>query len=73
MSIANRLAKFRIACEKEAGATAADIEVPLSHALDDVCRVLKVSDRQRRHVLGKQSVTRFETTISVPKLKKTKR
>jgi len=73
MGIVNRLIKFRKACEQEAGAPATDIEVPLSHALDDVCRALNVTKRQRRKIVGKRNLAQLKTTTHAPNTEAIKR
>ena len=60
MKTADKLRKFRQQCERQAGADATEIELPLSHVLDDVCRALKLPVRQRRRVLGRKSYVKLE-------------
>jgi hypothetical protein len=62
MKTADKLTKFRKDCEKQAGSSASDIDTPLAHVLDDVCRVLGLKARDRKRVLGKRSTIRLETT-----------
>ena len=65
MILADKLRKFRQQCERDTGATASDIEVPLAALLDDMCKALKVSPKQRRKVLGRKNVIRLEDTRSI--------
>ncbi|MCS6846527.1 MAG: hypothetical protein RMN52_02280 [Anaerolineae bacterium] len=55
MNLVKRLIQFRQDCEKQAGVPATEIEVSVGHVLDDVCRVLKLSPKQRRQVLGRRA------------------
>jgi phosphopantetheinyl transferase len=54
MKTANRLRKYRQQCERETKQSSGDISVSLHHVLADVCRVLKISPRQQRRVLGRR-------------------
>jgi hypothetical protein len=60
MSLADKLRKFRQQCERSAGTPASDIEVPLSHVLDDVSRAFNLSTKSRRKIVGRKSYVRFE-------------
>ena len=60
MKTADKLRKFRQQCERQTGTDATEIEVPLSHVLDDVCQALKLPIRQRRRVLGRKSYVKLE-------------
>lgn len=60
MSTPDRLRKFRRQCEKDARAPADQIEVPLLHALADVCKTLGLTRSQKRKVLGRRGITRLE-------------
>ena len=62
MNLANKLRKFRQQCERETGTPADQIEVPLAHVLDDVCKTLNVPAKQRKKVLGHKGTTRLEHT-----------
>jgi hypothetical protein len=62
MKAADKLRKFRQQCEREAGASAAYIEVPLAHILDDVCKVLNLPTRQHRRVVGRKGYIKLEDT-----------
>lgn len=62
MKTADKLTKFRKECEKQAGSPATEIDTPLAHVLDDLCRVLGLKARDRKRVLGRKSITRLETT-----------
>ena len=62
MKAADKLRKFRQQCEREAGTSAAEIEVPLAHVLDDVCQALHLPVRQRRRVVGRKGYTLLEDT-----------
>jgi hypothetical protein len=55
MSVA-KLRKFRRQCEREAGKSANEIELPLLHVLVDVCQALGLSKTKRRQVLGRKGV-----------------
>ena len=63
MTAANKLRQFRQCCEKEANTTATEIEVPLAHVLDDVCRLLGLSNRERDRVLGRKSATLLKRAL----------
>jgi hypothetical protein len=60
MKTADKLHKFRQQCEREAATSATEIKVPLSHFLDDVCRLLRLPTRERRRVLGRKSYVKLE-------------
>jgi hypothetical protein len=62
MKAANQLRKFRQQCEREAGTSADQIEVPLAHVLDDVCRTLNLPTRQHRRVVGRKGYVKLEDT-----------
>lgn len=62
MSLANKLRKFRRQCERESGMSANDIELPLVDVLEDVCKSLKVTSKQRKKVLGRNNTVRLEHT-----------
>lgn len=59
MKTADRLRAFRRECEREATLPVADIEVPLLHALHDVCVALRLSAKDRRRVLGRRGCSRL--------------
>jgi hypothetical protein len=61
MKTADKLRKFRQACEKETGHPAERIELPLSHVLADICAVLKLPARTQRKVIGRKTYVRLET------------
>ena len=65
MKTADMLRKFRKQCEREAGTSVDEIEVPLSHVLDDVCRVLNMPRQQRRRVLGRKGCVKLEDTRGI--------
>jgi hypothetical protein len=60
MNKPDRLRKFRRQCEKEASKPADQIQVPLLHALSDVCKTLGLTRSQKRKVLGRRGITRLE-------------
>jgi hypothetical protein len=62
MKAADKLRKFRQQCERDAGTHAGEIEVPLAHVLDDVCRVLNLPTRQHRRVVGRKGYVKLEDT-----------
>ena len=64
MKTANKLRKFRKACEREAGTPATRIMTPIAYTLDDVCRSLGFSKRKRKKVLGRNSTILLEDTRS---------
>jgi hypothetical protein len=62
MTIATKLRKFRKKFERESGTDVSQIEVPLSHVLDDVCRTLELPTSQRRQVLGRRGIAALGRT-----------
>jgi hypothetical protein len=60
MKSADKLIQFRKQVERETDMKATDVKVPLSSFLDDVCRLLGLSTKTRRKVLGRTSYTRLE-------------
>ena len=66
MKLVDKLRKFRQQCERQSGVPATDIEVPLSHVLDDMCQTLKLPAKQRRKVLGRRGWQRFEEIRDMP-------
>ena len=62
MKTANKLRKFRKDCEREAGTPATNIVAPVAHVLEDVCRTLGIKGRNKKRVLGRNSIVRLEDT-----------
>ncbi len=60
MKTARRLRKLRRHCERQSGARAADLELPLSHILHDVCQALRLPPKKRRRVLGRRAWVALE-------------
>ena len=82
MKTASQLRKFRQTCERSAGLSANQIELPLLGVLADICSALKLSPRQSQRILGRKGVTRLtderETCVQLAKpviykLKRTER
>ena len=59
MKTVNELRKFRQQCERDAGTESSRIQVPLLHALADICQVLKLTPQQQRRVLGRNGAQKL--------------
>ena len=64
MNLATKLRKFRQQCERQAGVSASDLELPLAHVLDDLSQALAVPSKSRRKVVGRKSWVRLENVKS---------
>jgi hypothetical protein len=65
MKTADKLKKFREDCERETGQPAQRIELPLSHVLADICRLLGYPPKTKRKVLGKKTYQRLEHLVDL--------
>ena len=62
MKTASQLRKFRQACERSAGVPASQISIPLLAVLTDICVVLKLSAKDRQHILGRRGIITLKNT-----------
>jgi hypothetical protein len=55
-----QLRRFRQECEHQSGKASHEIELPLLHMLADICAALKLSNRQRRRILGRKGIQQLD-------------